>query len=171
MSAPCWTARTVRAPTDCWLAAQLRDGAGRDVGWLAAWRGRDRPVPGALRADPSFFDPNGDEAWLSVAWAPDGFDLLFDDLAVQRARQIVLEGEPPAAVTTLSRDASHIGGALTARRGARATDLLAREPFARLLPAQVVHVGPALVGRGGPPASVILERYAGAPWPAAGFAT
>jgi hypothetical protein len=153
------------APVDAWACAQLGDGEG----WLAAWRQADRPHPGALLADPRALDPGGAAAWVSLAWAPTGFDLLYDDGAVQRARQIVLEDEPAAAMTTLSRDASHIGGALTARRDPDAERRLRDDPFARLLPTVVVAVGPGLVAAAKPPASLVLERYGGTPWPADRF--
>jgi hypothetical protein len=167
MSDRCWVARADRPPSDAWACAWLGDGGG----WLAAWRRHERPRDGALLADPRAFDPSGPPAWVSLAWAPEGFDLLYDDLSVQRARQIVLEDEPAAAVTTLSRDASHIGGALTARRGADAVRRLRDDPFGRLLPAIVVEVGPGLIGRPPPPPSLVLERYGPTPWPADRFVT
>jgi hypothetical protein len=164
VSVRCWLARGDADAPDAWAAAPLGGG-----GWLLAWRQDDRPRPGALLADPAALDAAGEPAWISLAWAPPGFDLLFDDPAVQRARQVVLEGEPVAAVTTLSRDASHIGGALTARRGEAAERLLRDDPFARLLPAVVAEVGAGLVGSHGPPRSLVVERYGGAPWPADRF--
>jgi hypothetical protein len=165
MSERCWIARLDAEPRGAEAAAPLTGDRGQPMGWLVAWRQWARP----LLADPRVIDPRGDPAWLSLAWAPDSVDLLFDDGAVQRARQVVLENEPPAAVTTLSRDASHIGGALTARRGADAQRLLADDPFARLMPSQIVRVPAGLVGSPFAPASVVLERYAGKPWPAEGF--
>jgi hypothetical protein len=39
------------------------------------------------------------------------------------------------------------------------------DPFARLLPTVVVELGPGLVGAAKPPASLVLERYGGTPWP------
>ena len=161
MSGRCWITLTHAAPRAASASAQLV-GDGR---WLAAWRQEERPCAGALLADPAAFDPDGPSAWISLAWAPPGFDLLFDDGAVQRARQVVLEQEPPDAVTTLSRDASHLGGALTASRGADAERRLRDDPFARLLPTAVAEVGDGLVGSPRPPASLVVERYAGAPWP------
>ncbi len=165
MSERCWIGRVERPPPDAWAAARLGDG-----GWLAAWLQPNRPSDGALLADAAALDPCGMAACISLAWAPPGFDLLYDDPAVQRARQIVLEGEPPAAMTTLSRDASHLGGALTARRGRDAARRLIDDPFARLLPASVLDVGPGLIGSPKPLANVVIERYGSAPWPAGRFA-
>jgi hypothetical protein len=165
MTERCWVARVQGAPRDAWACAQLGDGAG----WLAAWRQADRPCDGALLADPRALDPAGTPAHVSLAWAPDGFDLLYDDAAVQRARQVVLEGEPAAAMTTLSRDASHIGGALTARRDPDAARRLRDDPFARLLPTVLVAIGPGLIGAAKPPASLVIERYGPTPWPADRF--
>ncbi len=164
MSERCWIARAERPPDDAWAAARLGDGR-----WLAAWLQHDRPNDGALLADPAAFDPSGAAACISLTWAPPGFDLLYDDPAVQRARQIVLEDEPPAAMTTLSRDASHIGGALTARRGPQAARRLLDDPFARLLPASVAEIGPGLIGSPKPPANVVIERYGSTPWPVGHF--
>jgi hypothetical protein len=166
MTTPCWVTLTSGRPRGAHARAELT-GNGR---WLAAWRQEERPCQGSLLADAAAFDPSGPPAWISLAWAPPGFDLLFDDPAVQRARQIVLEQEPPAAVTTFSRDASHLGGALTARRGPGAERRLRDDPFARLLPAAVLEVAGGLVGRPPPPASVVVERYGGAPWPIDRFA-
>ena len=165
MTARCWVAMTEAEPRSADAAARL---AG-DAGWLGAWHQDERPCPGALLGDPSAFDSDGEPAWISLAWAPEGLDVLFDDPAVQRARQIVLEDEPPSAVTTLSRDASHLGGALTARRGADAQRRLRDNPFARVLPATIVEIGPGLIGRPKPPVNVVTERYGGTPWPAEGF--
>ncbi len=167
MTPPCWLARVIHAPAGAWACAELSNGEG----WLAAWWQEERPLPGALAADPAALDPDGAAALISLAWAPAGFDLLYDDPAVQRARQIVLEDQPAAAMTTLSRDASHIGGALTARRGPDAARRLADDPFARLLPATVLRVGPGLLGASSPPASLVIERYGPAPWPADRFPT
>jgi hypothetical protein len=157
----CWITLTGSRPGEAYAAAQLA----RDGRWLAAWRQEERPSGGALLADPRAFAADGSPAWVSLVWAPPEHDLLFDDPGVQRARQIVLEQEPPAAVTTLSRDASHIGGALTARRGPGAERLLRDDPFARLLPSAVLELGAGLIGHRAPPMSLVIERYGGAPWP------
>lgn len=167
MTTPCWLARVDAAPAGAWACARL-DG---DHGCLAAWRQDEQPVGHALQADPRAFDPEGAAAWISLAWAPPGFALLYDDPAVQRARQAVLEQDPAAAVTTLMRDGSHIGGALTARRGADAARRLRDDPFARLLPTAVFEVGPGLIGTPAPPGGPVTERYGGAPWPVDRFVT
>jgi hypothetical protein len=161
-----WIARAVDPAPDAWAAARLGYGE-----WLVAWRQEARPREGALLADPAALDADGPPAWISLAWAPRDFDLLFDDPAVQRARQLVLSAEPAAAVTTLSRDASHIGGALTARRGVDAERRLRDDPFARLLPTEIVEIGAGLIGSPKPPASLVIERYGPTPWPADRFVT
>ncbi len=132
------------------------------VGGVAPVR---RAGPGALRADPRAFTADGPAAGVSLAWAPEGFRLLYDDPAVQRARQIVLEDLPPDAVSCLGRDASQLGGALTARRGADAVRLLGGDPFARLLPAELLAVDRGVIAGRLPVASVVIERYGGEQWP------
>ena len=165
----CWVARVDAEPTGAWAAAPLRDAGGASVGWLAAWRQPGAPLPAALLADARAFAPDGAAACVSLAWAPEGFRLLYDDPAVQRARQIVLEGLPPAAVTCLGRDPSHLGGALTADRGADALRLLGGDPFARLLPTALLSVDAGIIGSPKPVASLVVERYGGQQWPADRF--
>ena len=161
----CWLARVDAQPHGAWAAAPVRDARGGSAGWLAVWRQPDAPVPRALRADPRAFARDGEAAWVSLAWAPEGFRLLYDDPAVQRARQVVLEGLPPDAVTGLGSDPSHLGGALTARRGPDALRLLAGDPFARLLPAALLAVERGLIAGPQPLPSLVLERYGGRQWP------
>jgi hypothetical protein len=97
-----------------------------------------------------------------------GRDVLFDDPAVQRARQLLHAGTAPwTAATTLVDDSVHFRGSLLA---SPAGGCAASDPFTLVAPARRLRIGPGLVS-GGPlrlPAPVI-ERYAGQPWPQSGF--
>ena len=101
---------------------------------------------------------------------PPGVRVLFDDLAVQHARRAVLAAPPLDGVTTLLSDASHFEGSLTVARG-DAVARLADDPFARIFPARLLHVGAGVVGRLPAPAGPVIERYGSAqPWPRDRFA-
>jgi hypothetical protein len=147
--------------------AALRDAAGREVGWLTAWRRESKPVKPARRIDPRIIDPHGAEAWISLVWpAPDAL-VAFDDLAVQQARRRVLaDGRPPDGVTTVLIDNSHFAGALTIRRGPDARALLRDDPFARVAAARVLRLDAGLVGELRLPVGPVIERHgSGQPWP------
>jgi hypothetical protein len=159
-----WFAALPQRPHHVWAAARARDDDGADAGWLAVWRGEERPVPDAVRADARVFDSDGPPAAVSLTLAGP-LRVLFDDPAVQRARQLVLEDPRLGLVTTFSASASHLGGSLIAARGADADAVLAGDPFARVLPARRLTVAAGLIGAPPPPAGPVLERYAGAPWP------
>jgi hypothetical protein len=163
----CWLALVDGDAAGADAAAEVRDAGGRPVGLLAAWRRHAKPVRHALRADERIVDAQGAEAAVSLALAPPGAAVLFDDPAVQQARRSVLaDGRPPDVLTTLLRDASHFAGALTARRGEDAARRLGEDPFARIFAGRLVHVGPGLLGRTPPPAGPTIERYGSArPWP------
>ena len=124
----------------------------------------EEPEPeGALRADPRAHDPNGDPAWASLALAPEGVSLPFDDTAVSGALRRVLAGPSRRLVTTLLRDEVRFAGALFAADERVPLD---DDPFARIFPARVLEVGPGVLGRLPPPAGPGIARYAGgAPWP------
>lgn len=159
MSATAWLAPTDRCPPDAFAAAPDSGG-----GWLAVWMGEAPPVADALRADPAAFDPDGPAAFASYVLVPASRTVLFDDLEVQRARQRILAGGPWTAVTTLVSDSTRFRGSLVASPHG------CEDPFARIARPRVLRVGPGLLA-GGPlrlPAPVI-ERYAGQPWPQAGF--
>ena len=70
-----------------------------------------------------------------------------------------------AVVTTIARDASVFGGALSAWRGPRAPALAAADPFARVHAAHVLHVGPGLFATPAALPAPVIERYGGQPWP------
>ena len=160
-----WFARAEERPPGAWAAAEAH--AAQDAapeGWLAVWRGEERPVRGAVRADAALFDPDGAPAEVSLTLAGD-LVVLFDDLAVQQARRLVLEDPRLGLVTTFSASPSHLGGSLVGARGPAAPAVLRDDPFARVLPARRLAVGPGLIGERPPPAGPVVERYAGAPWP------
>jgi hypothetical protein len=115
--------------------------------------------------DARLLDPAAAAAVVSLVLVPDGVRLAFDDPAVQQARRAVLAGPPFHAVTTLLSDASHFEGSLVVARGGGAARL-ADDPFARLFPARVLHVGAGLLGDVPPPAGPVIERYGSdQPWP------
>jgi hypothetical protein len=173
----CWIDVVAERPRDAWAAAPVAAADGLPIGWIVVWRADEDPpddaaasgppTPDALRADPRAFDPSGPAAWLSFV-RPPARAVLFDDLAVQRARQRVMEGPVPLAVTTFACDPSHFAGSLTAWPDAAAA---ARDPFARVWPARLLRAGPGLVA--GVPVALgpVLERYAGTPWPMDRFVT
>ena len=173
-SPSCWLALVNERPADCLAAASVRDADGGSeeatACYLAVWRAEDAPVPGALRADPGAFDPEGEEAWVSLILPPAVMRPAFDDLAVQQARRALLAGPPPSAVTTLLADDSHFAGSLTVRRGEDAHALLRDDPFARVLPARVLRCEAGLLAdRAAPPGPTIERHGSAVPWPGGRF--
>jgi hypothetical protein len=125
--------------------------------------GEEREPEGALRADPRVHDPAGDPAWVSLALAPPGVSIPFDDPAVSGALRRLLAGAPPRVVTTLLRDEVRFAGALVA--GDEHADPC-ESPFARIFPARSFRVGAGVLGRLPSPTGPGIARYAGgAPWP------
>lgn len=163
-----WLALLDAPADDATALAEVHDDGGRALGWLTAWVRPSKPVREALRADPAAFDPGGPPATASYVLVPASRAVIFDDPAVQRARQLVLAAaEPWSAVTTLVADAVHFRGSLTAvaEPGAAFDD-----PFTLVAPARRLAVGPGLLSAG--PLrlpSPVIERYAGQPWPQSGF--
>jgi len=140
---------------------------GEPLGELGGWPAGRKPVRDAVRVDARVLDPGGEPGWISLILLPPGRAPLFDDPAVSGALRAVLAGPPPDAVSTLVRDATHFAGAVTVRRDAVAG--LGADPFARLARPLPARVGPGLFGRVPAPAGPVIQRYAGQPWPAAGF--
>ena len=163
----CWIARLPTQIDGALASAQLIDSAGDPAGILAAWPAGRKPVAEAVRVDARVVDPGGAAGWLSIVQIDRDRAPLFDDPAVSGALRAVLAGPPPDAVSTLVVDSSHFAGALTVRR--RDPDMLTADPFARIAPAAVLHVGPGLFGTVPPVPGPVIQRYAGQPWPAAGF--
>ena len=161
-----WLAYLAERPPDADLAAMLSTHGGAPAGWLAVWVSPPKPVRDARRIDPRVVDPGGATAWISLLVPPRDMWPPFDDGAVIRARQVLLaDPEPPDAITTMVADASHFAGALTARRGPDAARRLRDDPFARVLPAQILQLAGGLIGTGAPLAGPVTERRAGEPWP------
>jgi hypothetical protein len=139
-------------------------------GWpatvLAAWGERPRAIRVAKIAAAAI-DPSGPPAVLSLAEPRRGVTIPFDDPAVQQARRDALARPAPRACSTLVRGDSVFAGAFTAwDLGAPAED----DPFARVVPARRLVVGPGLVGRHPHPAGPVIERHGSAePWPADRF--
>lgn len=164
-----WLALVDEHPEGADASAVARTLAGERVGVLAAWRRRAKPVSHAWRVDARIVDHGGASARLSLVLPPPGIRLAFDDVAIQQARRELLLGEPFDAVTTLLRDDSHFEGSLLVARG-EAVARLGEDPFARVFPARVLHVGAELLGRVPWPAGPVIERYGSAqPWPADRF--
>ncbi|HEV2814116.1 MAG TPA: hypothetical protein VGW10_12760 [Solirubrobacteraceae bacterium] len=135
-------------------------------GQLRVWRQRSKPVRGALRVDPRMLDEAGAAATVSLVLAPAGMRVLFDDLAVQQARRVVLARPAFDGVSTLLRDSSHFAGAITVARGSAQVARLHDDPFARIFRAMVLDVGAGVLGAVPPPAGPTIERYGSAePWP------
>lgn len=94
----------------------------------------------------------------------------YDDPAVQGARRdalgwwIPLLGDSLVCLSTVSLDAVRCAGAITVTRD---PSLFGCDPFARLFPGTVV--ASDLFASVLPPAGPVIERYAGAPWPAGRF--
>jgi hypothetical protein len=141
---------------------------GAPVGTFAAWPAGRKAVGPALRMDERLVDPDGRAAWVSLVVVARQIAPLFDDVAVSQALRQVLRGWPPAAVSTLVRDATTFAGSVTVGR----TDSPRRlrdDPFARLHPARVLRAGPGMFAALPAPAGPAIQRYTGKPWPAAGF--
>ena len=156
----CWLARVDVRPEDAFAAAELSSG-----GLLAAFAA-DRPAPPCERkVDARGIDPDGAPALASLVLPPDGVTIPFDDPAVSEALRTALAAPWPDVLSTLVVEESRFAGALTAvRDGDRAR--LAADPFARIFPAELVEVGPGLLGATPAPTGPMIQRYGGGePWP------
>lgn len=165
----CWFAPLPDRPGDAWAAAEAWEADGTSAGWLVAWRRPAKPVRDALEADPRAFDPAGPPAWASLVWVPPEVRIVFDDLAVQHARQRAMAEGTAVALTTFPRDPSTFGGALSAWRGDDAAARALEDPFARVFGARRLLVGAGLLGRSAVLPGPVVERYGGRPWPADRF--
>lgn len=163
----CWFAQVPTAPAGALAAAPVSGPDHRAEGYLAAWAPGRKPVRDAVRMDARPVDPDGDPAWVSLVLLERGRSPLFDDPAVSGALRAVLAGPPADGVSTFVRDSSHFAGAVTVRRSCPQD--LRDDPFARLGPARLLHVGPGLFGRVPPVPGPVIQRYSGQPWPVAGF--
>jgi hypothetical protein len=162
----CWLALIAGPAEDAEASARASTLDGQEIGTLAAWRQKAKPVRDALRVDERLIDPRGAPAWISLVLAPGGVRLPFDDLAVQQARRMVLSRPPLAAVSTLLRDDSHFEGAISVARSADSVRWLHADPFARIYPNMLLAVEAGLLGSVPAPTGPAIERYgSGNPWP------
>lgn len=159
-----WFSFLTEPPVDGLAVAPAYAPNGHLEGYFAAWEAARRRPLHALTIDERAVDPDGEEAWVSLALSPSGVRILYDDPAVCGAMRAVLSGPPVTAVSTLAGDSSTVGGALTSVRGASAASL-ADDPFARVFPARLLRVDRGFVGVMPPPTGPGIQRYSGAPWP------
>lgn len=132
----------------------------------------ERPGARRLGVDARCLDGEGTpDAWAHVCASPDeAARIPYDDPAVQRVRRdafawwIPLLGGNLVCLSMFSLDAVHCAGAVTV---VREPVLLDADPFARLFPATTIRVSDFCIVP--PPAGPVIERYAGAPWPAGKF--
>jgi hypothetical protein len=124
-----------------------------------------------MRAARRVVRPGSSPAFAHVcALADRDAALRYDEPEVQAARRdalawwIPLLGDDLICITTLALDASRTAGAITV---ARRPDRFDSDPFARLFPGTTVETD--LFTAIAPPPGPVIERYAGAPWPAEGF--
>lgn len=143
------------------------DLAGDRVGALAVWPREQRRRREAVRVDRRVIDPRGPAMAVSLVLTPRLKRVIFDDPAVVRAVQRVLERPPAAFVSTLSCDPVHFAGAVPGIEqpwpGSWDND-----PFTSIFPARRLRVA-GMFGRTPPPAGPVHQRYGGAPWPADRF--
>jgi hypothetical protein len=164
----CWFDMVDCEPDTAWAAAPATDRDGQTTGWLAVWLRPGKPTRRALLADPRAFDPEGAAASVSMVVMDAAVRVIFDDPAVQRARQLVLADNQYRAVTTLARNESIFGGSVLAVDAA-SEDVLADDPFQLLARPRILRVGPGLIGCSSALPAPVIERYGGQPWPADRF--
>jgi hypothetical protein len=161
----CWFAVLEERADDATAQAPATTITGEPAGWLAAWPNGRKPTRDAVRMDGRIVDRDGTGARVYVTLLDRGREPLFDDPTVSGAMRAILAGPPADAVTTFVRDSSHFSGGLSVWRDGLPHD----DPFVRLGPSRVFDVGPGLFGRLAPPPGPVIQRYAGQPWPMAGF--
>jgi len=161
----CWFALVDHQPESAWAAAEAIRDDGRPFGWLGVWQRPGKPTRDSVLADPRAFDTSGPPAWGSLVLVAAHVRVIFDDPAVQRARQLVAQYNPFSVVTTFARDASTFGGSLVAARDAAGPAAVAEDPFWLIATPTVIHISPGLIGRSSPLPAPVIERYGGQPWP------
>lgn len=172
MTSWCWFGAVNDPPEGTFASALAVDAADGEPLPLAAWSSSRRQRPGAARADRRIVGPGGPAMAVSLALAPPGERVAFDDPAVVRALQSVLEQPWPAFVSTLARDQAHLAGAVTGIEADRAEawpGWWSLDPFARILPTRRLLVPTGFLRRVDPPCGPVHQRYGGAPWPVADF--
>lgn len=155
-----WLARAADPAEGAVAAAELSTG-----GFLSALPPGGPAPPGERKLDARAVDPDGAPALASLVLPPDGVSILFDDPAVSGALRAALTAPWPAVLSTLVVGSSRFAGALTAiRDGDRSR--LASDPFARIFPAELVEIGPGLLGKVPAPTGPVIQRYGGGnAWP------
>jgi hypothetical protein len=153
------------------LCAPVTEG-GRAAGFLCGWSGGPRPVPGALRVDGRLFDRDGPACLVSLVLLPEHARPIADDPAAVGARRDALR-DGRVAVSILVGDPVHLAGAISVARADRPEEVAALrdDPFARLGRPRELHVERGLFGPLPVTPGPVLERYAGLPWPQAGWPT
>ncbi len=157
-----WLARTDEAPDGAAAFASLSSG-----GCLAAFPSDGPAPPGERKIDARAIYPEGAPGSVSLVLPPDGVTIAFDDPAVGEALPDGAYG--PVAGRALDArlvvQSSRFAGALTAvRDGDRSR--LESDPFALIFPAELVEVGPGLLGATPAPTGPVIQRYGGGnPWP------
>lgn len=160
-------------PEGAHAAAPCFDVGDASTRTLAAWPSDGGRRAGAGRIDRRVVDAAGPAMAVSYALAPRGVRVPFDDPAVVAATRAALRGPPVAFVSTIVRNAAHIGGAVTGIEAHVAEgwpDWWGLDAFARVFPARRLLVGAGLFRRVAPPAGPGHQRVGGLPWPVTGFA-
>lgn len=161
----CWFASCDRRPPDALASAAATTPEGDSAGFLAAWAPDHDGPEGAARIDARAIDPGGPTAEVSLALAPAGVSLLFDDVAVSQAIRAVLSMPSADACSTLTLGDDRFVGAVTVVHGDD-TSRLRFDPFGLLVPARIFRVDAGLFGWMPAPAGPVTQRYgAGNPWP------
>lgn len=161
----CWFAVRSDRPDDALAAAAFTEIDGDGTGFLAAWSSEHDEPPGAARIDSRIINHSGDDALASLALAPPGVSLRFDDISVSQAIRMALSMPPPDALSTLTHGDARYVGAISIVQGADAARLN-YDPFAVLFPARKLRVQTGLFARMPAPAGPVTQRYgAGNPWP------
>lgn len=160
-----WFDLCQEATGSVFASAPVWSDVGHSAGVLCAWAAElEQPTRTATKIDPRAIDASGDGGWVSLALAPPGISLPFDDPAVTHATRMVLAMAPADAFSTLVEGDDRCRGALTGVRGELGR--LGYDPFANLFPTVVLRVGPGLLGHMPAPAGPSTQRYGGAnPWP------
>lgn len=139
-----------------------------DAGWLCAWKCTARPHPSALRVDERLLAADGPACRVSLVLLSGSSRAIADDPMAIHARRAVLRDGRLSALSLLTADPVHLAGAITIARADHPDEFLALEddPFTRLGPALLLDIGTGVLGWVALAVGPVVERYAGAPWPA-----
>ncbi|MBA3653166.1 MAG: hypothetical protein H0W70_03115 [Actinobacteria bacterium] len=166
MSAWHWLARTEDRPTGALGCAELYDNDDRQVGFLAAWHQDDEHAADAVKVDSRAVAHDGPPGWASIVMTRPGTAIAFDDAAVSAALRHALRLPWPDVCSTLVSNGTTFAGALTATARPDSRDRLCADPFARVLPRELVRIGPGLLGHTPAPVGPGIQRHgSGRPWP------